>query len=70
VLDIVRALNGILGTSLEPIFEPARAGEIQRIYLDATLARQVLGWAPTVAFDEGLARTVEWSRHHPLPARA
>jgi UDP-glucose 4-epimerase len=69
VLDIVRELNRILGTSIEPLHEPARPGEVQRIYLDAARARRVLGWVPTVAFPEGLRRTVEWSRTHPLPAR-
>jgi UDP-glucose 4-epimerase len=69
VLDIVREINRILGTSIEPIFEPARPGEIQRIYLDASRARRVLGWTPTVPFAEGLRRTVEWSRSNPLPER-
>ena len=69
VLDIVRELNAILGTNVEPIFEAARPGEIQRIYLDATRAKQVLGWTPTVPFSEGLRRTVEWSRHHKLPEK-
>jgi UDP-glucose 4-epimerase len=69
VLDIVRELNAILGTQLDPIHEPARPGEIQRIYLDAARARQVLGWTPRVPFREGLRRTVEWSRHNPLPVR-
>jgi len=69
VLDIVRGLNAILGTHLEPIHEAARPGEIQRIYLDASRAKRVLGWAPRVAFTDGLKRTVEWSRHHPLPVR-
>ena len=62
VLDIVRELNVILGASLEPIHEAARAGEVQRIYLDATRAQRVLGWAPRVSFREGLVKTVEWSR--------
>ncbi len=69
VLDIVREINRILGTAIEPIFEAARPGEIQRIYLDATRAGRVLGWAPKVSFADGLARTVEWSRHHKLPER-
>ena len=34
VNDIVRAVNRILGTSLEPVYEPERPGEIQRITLD------------------------------------
>jgi UDP-glucose 4-epimerase len=69
VLDIVAGINRILGTRLDPIFEAARPGEIQRIYLDATRAKQVLGWSPAVSFDEGLRRTVEWSRTHKLPTR-
>ena len=66
VLDIVRELNVILGTSIEPLFEPARPGEVQRIYLDASKANEVLGWKPTVEFREGLGRTVEWMRSAPV----
>lgn len=69
VNDIVRELQRITGFSEDAIHEAARAGEIQRIYLDASRAKQVLGWAPRVTFAEGLRRTVEWSRHHPLPTR-
>jgi UDP-glucose 4-epimerase len=69
VLDIVRELQNILGITEGAIHEPARAGEIQQIYLDASRAKQVLGWQPTVGFAEGLKRTVEWSRHNPLPTK-
>jgi UDP-glucose 4-epimerase len=62
VSGIVRALNEILGTRLDPIHEAARPGEIQKIYLDATRARRILGWEPRVDFHEGLRRTVEWFR--------
>ncbi|MBM7806927.1 dTDP-glucose 4,6-dehydratase [Geodermatophilus bullaregiensis] len=39
---------------------------------DITLAQTVLGWAPQVALDEGLQRTIAWFREHPelAPARA
>jgi len=70
VLDIVRELNAILGTAIAPLHEEPRPGEVQRIYLDASRAREVLGWAPRTGFGAGLRRTVEWSRAHPLPARA
>jgi UDP-glucose 4-epimerase len=62
VNDIVRELNAVLGTRLDPVYEPARPGEIQRIYLDASRAREVLAWEPRVSFHEGLRRTVEWFR--------
>jgi UDP-glucose 4-epimerase len=69
VNDIVRELQVITGFGEGAIHEPARAGEVQRIYLDARRAKQVLGWAPRVSFAEGLRRTVEWSRHNPLPTK-
>jgi UDP-glucose 4-epimerase len=62
VNDIFRELKAILGFAGEPLYEAARPGEVQRIYLDATRAKQVLGWTPRMGFREGLAQTVEWSR--------
>ena len=62
VNDIVRELRTLLDFKDEPIYEPPRAGEIQRITLDASRARSVLGWTPKTSFLEGLKRTVEWSR--------
>jgi UDP-glucose 4-epimerase len=62
VNQIFPALKDILAFPGEPIFEPARSGEVQRIYLDATRAAQELGWKPQVSFEDGLRRTVEWSR--------
>ena len=34
---------------------------------DLTLARELLGWEPTVSLSEGLKRTVEWAREAWLP---
>jgi UDP-glucose 4-epimerase len=62
VNQIVRELQRLLDFPQEPVHEAERPGEIQRIYLDASRARAVLGWEPRVPFAEGLARTVEWSR--------
>jgi len=66
VNDIVRQINALLGTRIEPIHEPPRPGEVQRIYLDATRAGNVLGWVPTIGFEEGLRRTIEWVRAAPV----
>jgi UDP-glucose 4-epimerase len=62
VNQIFRELQDILGFAGEPIYEAARPGEVQRIFLDASRARRVLGWKPRTAFREGLERTVEWTR--------
>jgi UDP-glucose 4-epimerase len=62
VNDIFRELKAILGFAGEPLYEAARPGEVQRIYLDATRAKQVLGWTPRMRFRDGLVQAVEWSR--------
>jgi UDP-glucose 4-epimerase len=61
VLDLVSVLRDIGGdgaSSFEPIFEPARPGEVQRIAIDPSRARDELGWQPKVAVREGLERTL------------
>ena len=62
VNQIFQELQAILGFAGEPIYEAPRAGEVQRIFLDAARARRVLGWQPRVGFRDGLERTVEWTR--------
>jgi dTDP-L-rhamnose 4-epimerase len=37
-----------------------RVGDIRHCYADITLARNVLGYAPTVELDDGLAELAEW----------
>ncbi len=62
VNDIVRELKPLTGFDGEAIHEAARPGEVQRIYLDATRAKSVLGWSPRTSFRAGLEQTVAWSR--------
>jgi UDP-glucose 4-epimerase len=59
VLELVQALRELGGGGeFEPIFEPARPGEVQRIAIDPSRARSELGWEPRVALREGLERTL------------
>src|SRR5262252_1176976 len=52
VNDIVRELKAILGFREDAIHDAPRAGEVQRIFLDASRAKRVLGWTPKVAFTD------------------
>jgi UDP-glucose 4-epimerase len=59
VLDIVEILGGLAGREdFAPQFAPARAGEVQRISLDASLAERELGWAPQTTLEQGLELTL------------
>jgi nucleoside-diphosphate-sugar epimerase len=57
-------LRGISGKKLQAKYEPARDGDIRDSQADITKTRQVLGYEPTVMFDEGLEKTFEWYRMH------
>ena len=49
-------------SEFEPIFEPARLGELQRSALDAGRARADLGFAAQTPLREGIAATFAWAR--------
>jgi UDP-glucose 4-epimerase len=59
LLDLVAAINAILGTSLAPEFQPARPGDVRDSQASLDLIREMLGYQPVVGFEEGLRRTLE-----------
>ncbi len=60
VLELARLLAEIDGSeAFEPELAPARAGEVQRIALDAGKAERELGWRATTSVADGLRLTLE-----------
>ena len=64
VLDLIAHLNTLLGTSIEPVFAPARLGDVMHSFAGIERAREFLDYQPLVNFSEGLRRTVAWYRRH------
>ncbi len=63
VMQIYGAICSAAGRpDLEPIVLGEGSDEIKDQYLDASKAREVLGWEPAVGLNDGLLRTVEWYR--------
>ena len=62
VNDLVRTLNLILRTQIEPIYADPRPGDVKHSLADISAAREVLGYEPKTDFETGLAQTVEWYR--------
>jgi nucleoside-diphosphate-sugar epimerase len=60
--QLLASLQQLLGTSIEPGFGPPRAGDVRDSQADIGKAERLLGYKPTVGFEEGLKRTVEWYR--------
>jgi UDP-glucose 4-epimerase len=62
VNELYRKLARALGYDREPVYAPARPGEVRRCYLACGRASRHLGWRARVSLDEGLARTIEYFR--------
>jgi UDP-glucose 4-epimerase len=62
VLDLVEALRPHAANGFDPEHAPARPGEVQRIALDCSRAREELGWEAKVLLEEGLERTLASQR--------
>jgi dTDP-glucose 4,6-dehydratase len=63
-LELAERIVGLAGASRDLItFVPDRPGHDFRYGVTNARVR-ALGWAPTVAFDDGLAQTVAWYREH------
>jgi len=65
LLDLVASINAALGTDVQAVHEPARAGDIRDSLADITAARRDLGYTAAVDFAEGLRRAVAWYGAHP-----
>jgi UDP-glucose 4-epimerase len=50
------------GVQAAPQYAPGRPGEQKRSCIDPTAARAAIGWAPEVALEDGLRRTIEFFR--------
>ncbi|MBU0666493.1 MAG: SDR family oxidoreductase [Nanoarchaeota archaeon] len=60
VNTIYEKLAKIMNKDLKPKHGPKVPGEVEKIYLDNTLAKKILKWKPEVSFDNGLEKTVKY----------
>ncbi len=58
--QIIARINELLGKSVEPVYEPMRAGDVMHSLADVRRAKEVIGYTPQVFFDDGLQRAIAW----------
>jgi UDP-glucose 4-epimerase len=61
-LELLKQLNTLLKTDIQPLHEPPRAGDIRESLADISDARTLLGYEPQISFDEGLRRSIDYYR--------
>jgi UDP-glucose 4-epimerase len=52
--DLVRAVAAVAGRALDPVYAPARLGEVRRSQADISKARRLLDYEPRVLLEPGL----------------
>lgn len=62
VSELYAALANATGFDADPIHGPSKAGDLARSVIDASAARQHLGWEPGESLESGLDKTVAWFR--------
>ncbi|HZK49669.1 MAG TPA: NAD-dependent epimerase/dehydratase family protein [Thermoleophilia bacterium] len=58
--QVFESVRDAVGVDIEPEYAPTRPGEVEHIALDATLARETLGWEWKVDLAEGVGRAVDF----------
>ena len=62
VNSILSEIRTLIGSDIEPIYDPPRPGDILHSQADISKARDKLGWNPIATFTEGLVPTIDWYR--------
>lgn len=64
--EVYDAVAAAVGFTEPPIYGEERPGDVRHSCLDASRARAVLGWEPTVEFRAGVRMTVDYQRAHEM----
>jgi len=60
LLDVVATFNALIGREIPIEFTDPRPGDVEHSLAAIELARSVLGYQPTIGFEEGLRATFAW----------
>lgn len=64
LIDIYYDLCKALGKDVEPVFEPARKGDVRDSNADITKARELLGYDPEYDFAKGITLAIDWYKEY------
>ncbi len=63
VNDLANSMKIQFKSEINPIYKPAREGELNRSVLNNTKAKQELNWKPNYSLDDGMKQVFNWLRN-------
>lgn len=66
VIDVVKKIFQLVGYEVEIEDKGERKGDVETLVASSKKIKEELGWEPKVDLDEGLKKTIDFYRSHPL----
>jgi len=66
VNETIDTINGLVGKNIKPIYTDLRPGDVKHSLADVALAKETIGYEPTILFREGLQKAIGWYRENLL----
>jgi len=66
VNEIIALINELVGKNIKPTYTDPRPGDVKHSLADITIAKNILGFKPTVPFKQGLRLAIDWYRENLL----
>lgn len=60
--EMIETVGRVMGVKPKIREMPMQPGDVERTFADISKAERLLGYAPSVSFEEGVRRFMEWSR--------
>lgn len=64
VNQLFELLKSMTNSDIKSIHNPPKLGETRHIYLDASKAKSILGWEPTIDLQQGLKQTIDYIKEY------
>jgi UDP-glucose 4-epimerase len=66
VNEIIDMINELVGKNVKPIYTDPRPGDVKHSLADITAAQKLINFNPSVLFQEGLKKAIDWYRDNLL----
>ncbi len=60
--ELIEKINEILGSQLEPVYEPARKGDVRHSVASVDKAAKMIDFSPATSLETGLQQVLDWYR--------